>query len=74
MIRRRISVLGSTGSVGCSTLDLMDQAEIAGSGAFEVEVLTGVPISRDWRSRHGAGDPNWRSPLTPRGWMNCVTR
>ena len=41
MIRRRISVLGSTGSVGVSTLDLMAQAETAGSGAFEVEVLTG---------------------------------
>ena len=41
MIRRRVSVLGSTGSVGCSTLDLMDQAETAGTGAFEVEVLTG---------------------------------
>ncbi len=41
MIRRRVSVLGSTGSVGCSTLDLMDQAEAAGTGAFEVEVLTG---------------------------------
>jgi 1-deoxy-D-xylulose-5-phosphate reductoisomerase len=41
LIRRRISVLGSTGSVGCSTLDLMDQAETAGTGAFEVEVLTG---------------------------------
>jgi len=41
MIRRKVSVLGSTGSVGCSTLDLMDQAETAGTGAFEVEVLTG---------------------------------
>lgn len=41
MIRRRVSVLGSTGSVGTSTLDLMDQAETAGTGAFEVEVLTG---------------------------------
>ena len=41
MIRRRVTVLGSTGSVGCSTLDLMDQAEAAGSGAFEVEALTG---------------------------------
>lgn len=40
MIERRISVLGSTGSVGVSTLDLMDQAEIAGSAAFQVEVLT----------------------------------
>jgi 1-deoxy-D-xylulose-5-phosphate reductoisomerase len=41
MIRRKVSVLGSTGSVGCSTLDLMDQAEVAGTGDFEVEVLTG---------------------------------
>ncbi|KQW83666.1 1-deoxy-D-xylulose-5-phosphate reductoisomerase [Brevundimonas sp. Root1279] len=41
MIRRRVTVLGSTGSVGCSTLDLMEQAEAAGSGAFEVEALTG---------------------------------
>jgi len=40
-ITRRVSVLGSTGSVGCSTLDLMDQAETAGTGRFEVEVLTG---------------------------------
>lgn len=41
MIRRKVSVLGSTGSVGCSTLDLMDQTEAAGTGVFEVEVLTG---------------------------------
>ncbi len=41
MIRRRVTVLGATGSVGCSTLDLMDQAETAGTGAFEVEALTG---------------------------------
>jgi 1-deoxy-D-xylulose-5-phosphate reductoisomerase len=41
MIRRRITVLGSTGSVGTSTLDLMAQAEAAGTGAFEVEALTG---------------------------------
>jgi 1-deoxy-D-xylulose-5-phosphate reductoisomerase len=41
MIRRRVTVLGSTGSVGCSTLDLMDQAETAGTGGFEVEALTG---------------------------------
>ncbi len=41
MIRRRVTVLGSTGSVGCSTLDLMDQAETAGTGSFEVEALTG---------------------------------
>lgn len=41
MIRRRVTVLGATGSVGCSTLDLMDQAETAGTGLFEVEALTG---------------------------------
>ena len=41
MIRRRVTVLGSTGSVGASTLDLMDQAEAAGTGAFEVVALTG---------------------------------
>ncbi|WAC58847.1 1-deoxy-D-xylulose-5-phosphate reductoisomerase [Brevundimonas sp. SL130] len=41
MIRRRVTVLGSTGSVGSSTLDLMDQAETTGTGDFEVEALTG---------------------------------
>lgn len=41
MIRRRITVLGATGSVGASTLDLMAQAEATGTGAFEVEALTG---------------------------------
>jgi 1-deoxy-D-xylulose-5-phosphate reductoisomerase len=41
MIRRRVTVLGSTGSVGVSTLDLMDQAEAAGTGMFEVTALTG---------------------------------
>lgn len=58
MIRRRVTVLGSTGSVGCSTLDLMAQAEAAGSGAFEVEALTGganiarlAEQARRWRAR-----------------------
>ena len=41
MIRRRVTVLGSTGSVGSSTLDLMAQAEATGTGVFEVEALTG---------------------------------
>ncbi|KQY95660.1 MULTISPECIES: 1-deoxy-D-xylulose-5-phosphate reductoisomerase [unclassified Brevundimonas] len=41
MIRRRVTVLGSTGSVGCSTLDLMHQIQAAGTGAFEVVALTG---------------------------------
>ncbi|MFN7387941.1 1-deoxy-D-xylulose-5-phosphate reductoisomerase [Brevundimonas sp.] len=41
MIERRITVLGSTGSVGTSTLDLMAQAEAAGTGRFSVTALTG---------------------------------
>ena len=41
MISRTVSVLGSTGSVGTSTLDLMAAAEENGSGQFQVEVLTG---------------------------------
>jgi 1-deoxy-D-xylulose-5-phosphate reductoisomerase len=41
LIRRRVTVLGSTGSVGSSTLDLMEQAEASGTGGFEVEALTG---------------------------------
>lgn len=41
MIRRRVTVLGATGSVGSSTLDLMAQAVTSGAGAFEVEALTG---------------------------------
>lgn len=40
MIQRRVTVLGSTGSVGVSTLDLMAQAETVGSARFEVEALT----------------------------------
>jgi 1-deoxy-D-xylulose-5-phosphate reductoisomerase len=58
MIRRRVTVLGATGSVGCSTLDLMDQAEIAGTGVFEVEALTGganiarlVEQARRWKPK-----------------------
>ncbi len=38
-LRRKVTVLGSTGSVGVSTLDLMAQAQAAGSAAFEVEAL-----------------------------------
>lgn len=38
-LRRRVTVLGSTGSVGTSTLDLMAQTEAAGTAAYEVEAL-----------------------------------
>lgn len=41
MIRRRVSVLGSTGSVGTSTLDLMEHGQAAGSAEFQVVALTG---------------------------------
>ena len=58
MIRRRVTVLGSTGSVGCSTLELMGQAERAGTGSFEVEALTGganiarlAEQARRWKPR-----------------------
>ncbi|WP_425983996.1 1-deoxy-D-xylulose-5-phosphate reductoisomerase [Brevundimonas sp. TWP1-2-1b1] len=58
MIRRRVTVLGSTGSVGASTLDLMAQAEATGTGVFEVEALTGganiaklAEQARRWRPK-----------------------
>lgn len=58
MIRRRVTVLGSTGSVGSSTLDLMARAEETGAGAFEVEALTGganiarlAEQARRWRPK-----------------------
>jgi hypothetical protein len=75
MIRRRVTVLGATGSVGCSTLDLMDRgARTAGTRAFEVEALTGGANIADWPSRRGAGGPGWRSrPIRP-GWTNCARR
>ena len=55
-LNRRVTVLGSTGSVGCSTLELMAEAEVAGSGRFEVVALTGgsnvgrlIDQARRWR-------------------------
>ncbi len=46
-LHRRVTVLGSTGSVGVSTLDLMDQAERAATGVFEVEALVaGANLAR----------------------------
>lgn len=65
MIRRRITVLGSTGSVGCSTLDLMAEAE-KGGAEFQVEALTGganiavlIEQARRWRPRVAVtADPN----------------
>lgn len=55
---RRVSILGSTGSVGTSTLDLMAKAEAAGSMTFEVEALTAgqnhhlaLEQAKRWRPR-----------------------
>jgi len=46
-LKRKISVLGSTGSVGVSTLDLLDQAFRHGSAEVEVMALTaGRNVSR----------------------------
>ncbi|MCY0148732.1 1-deoxy-D-xylulose-5-phosphate reductoisomerase [Hoeflea sp. G2-23] len=38
--RRRITILGSTGSIGCNTLDVM--AHLGGSTTFEVPAITGM--------------------------------
>ena len=71
MIRRRVTVLGSTGSVGCSTLDLMDQAEKGGAAMFDVEALTGganiarlAEQARRWKPRVAVtADPARRDEL-----------
>ena len=38
--QRRITILGSTGSIGVSTLDLLEFAKSRGEAAFEIEALT----------------------------------
>lgn len=38
-LHRRVSVLGSTGSVGRSTLELMAQTQASGAASYEVEAL-----------------------------------
>lgn len=39
-LRRRVTVLGSTGSVGVNTLDLIDFAGVRGEAEVEIEALT----------------------------------
>ena len=39
MVKRRISILGSTGSIGCSTVDVV--ASLGGAEAYDVVALTG---------------------------------
>ena len=71
MIHRRVTILGSTGSVGVSTLDLMEQAEATGAARFEVEALTcGANIelaarqARRWKPRLVVtADPTLLTPL-----------
>ena len=41
MIARKVSVLGSTGSVGVSTLELLEETQAAGNTSVEVEALVG---------------------------------
>lgn len=41
MTVRRVSILGSTGSVGVSTLSLLDETHRAGDAAVEIEALVG---------------------------------
>jgi 1-deoxy-D-xylulose-5-phosphate reductoisomerase len=40
MLKRSVTVLGSTGSIGVSTLDLLGKAEACGSAAVEMVALT----------------------------------
>ncbi|HEX8568777.1 MAG TPA: 1-deoxy-D-xylulose-5-phosphate reductoisomerase [Caulobacteraceae bacterium] len=58
MSSRRVSVLGSTGSVGVSTLDLFEQVRTAGTAELEVVALTAgrqvealIEQAKRWRPR-----------------------
>ena len=42
-MRRRVAVLGCTGSIGLSTLDLMDHADRSGGADIEVTALVDEP-------------------------------
>ncbi|MBX7247689.1 MAG: 1-deoxy-D-xylulose-5-phosphate reductoisomerase [Caulobacteraceae bacterium] len=78
-LRRRVSILGSTGSVGTSTLDLMAETQAAGSAEYEVEALVaGSNVARlaeqalRWRPRvavlaDSRGLPDLRSRLSGSG-------
>lgn len=58
MLHRSVTVLGSTGSVGVSTLDLLGRARASGAAEVEVEALTAgrnvallAEQARTWRPR-----------------------
>jgi 1-deoxy-D-xylulose-5-phosphate reductoisomerase len=58
MLHRSVTILGSTGSVGQSTLDLLSRAQTSGAADVKVEALTGgrnvsllAEQARTWRPR-----------------------
>jgi len=56
MSRRRISIFGSTGSIGCSTLDVI--GHLGGRDAFEIPAITGmgnVALLAEQAKAFGAG-------------------
>jgi 1-deoxy-D-xylulose-5-phosphate reductoisomerase len=68
--RKTITVLGSTGSVGTSTLDLLAQAEAHGSAEVEIVALTaGANVERlaeqALRWKRGCTAAAWASLLAP---------
>jgi 1-deoxy-D-xylulose-5-phosphate reductoisomerase len=70
-IRRRVTVLGSTGSVGVNTLDLIDFAAARGEAEVEIEALTAhsnvsllAEQARKYRPKFVAiGDPSKKDDL-----------
>ncbi len=64
---RKVTVLGSTGSVGMSTLDLFEQAGVE----LEIVGLTATP--RAWPNRPCAGVRRWRSSRTSLSCRSCAS-
>jgi len=74
--KRRISILGSTGSIGVSTLDVIEQ--LGGRDAFEVLAITGssnIPLLAEQARASGARlavlEPTPRGPRDPNP-LNCL--
>ena len=74
MLQRSVTVLGSTGSVGVSTLDLLDKAQDAGTAEVQVDALTGgrnvallAEQARAWKPRVAVvADPSCYAELKER--------
>ena len=74
MTSRKVSILGSTGSVGVSTLDLLEETQAAGNTSVEVEALVGgrnvsllAEQALKWRPRITViADPDGFEELTER--------